>query len=85
MAKHAREKLLAASREGLRRSVVAAANEIELPLREATQMLRVLSLIEGPRTEDGAAIGFVAAEAARRLYEVNEVLLCLSEVCAADA
>ncbi len=53
------DRLANATREGLREAAMETAREIEIPLREAIQIVRVLSLVEKPRTDDGEAIAFI--------------------------
>ncbi|HWA92058.1 MAG TPA: hypothetical protein VG889_18605 [Rhizomicrobium sp.] len=81
----ARDRLGTATREGLRQAVLAARNDVEVPLRDALRIVRVLGMVETPRSGDDArAIAYVAREAAIRLELVTDELRGLFGACIAE-
>jgi hypothetical protein len=78
----ARTALKTATREGLRQFVLDSKGDIEIPLRDALRMVRVLGMVETPTSDDDArAIAYVAREAAIRLEVVTDELRGLFGAC----
>jgi len=65
----------------LRKSVYTITSEMEEPLRHATQMVRLIGLVDPTDGEDMEAIGFIAHEAGTRLQVVTERLRALFAAC----
>ncbi|MBV8975910.1 MAG: hypothetical protein JO261_11885 [Alphaproteobacteria bacterium] len=71
--------------ERLRESVYAITSQMEEPLRHATQMVRLIGLVDPREDEDKEAIGFVAHEAGVKLQAVTERLRALFAACSAGS
>jgi len=81
----ARAKEKNGTREGLRLSVLDTKGEVEIPLRDALRMVRVLSLIETPENEDDAkSVAYLAREAVFKLEVVADELRGLLRACIMD-
>jgi hypothetical protein len=78
----AHAKLKTATREGLRQFVLDTKSDVEIPLRDALRMVRVLGMVETPMTDDDArSVAYVAREAAIRLEAVTDELHGLYRAC----
>jgi len=67
--------------ETLRESVFLLSSEMEEPLRHATQMVRLIGLVDPKDDDDKEAIGFVAHEAVMKLHAVTDRLRELFAAC----
>ncbi len=67
--------------ERLRESVFQLTSEMEEPLRHATQMVRLIGLVDPKDDDDKEAIGFVAHEAVLKLHAVTDRLRALFAAC----
>jgi hypothetical protein len=67
-------------REGWRAALFDLTNQMEEPLREASQFMRVIGLIDGRNGEDEDAIAAVAWEAVIRLEKVAEAWRGLNDL-----
>ena len=81
----ARTRLNLATREGLRQSVLDLQGDIDVPLRDALRMVRVLGMVETPtKLDDAHSIAYLAREAAIRLETVSDGLRGLFASCLLD-